>query len=48
MEDSKFKSFYNPIQSPEYAVGQGCSQNCYENRLKVFLDIINEAKAGEQ
>lgn len=32
---------------PEYAVGQGCSQNCYENRLKVFLDIINKADFGK-
>lgn len=32
---------------PEYAVGQGCSKNCFENRLKIFLAIINKAYFGK-
>ena len=32
---------------PEYSIGEGCSQNCFENRLKIILDIINKAKGGE-
>lgn len=32
---------------PEYSIGQVCSQNCFDNRLKILLDIINKAKGEE-
>ena len=32
---------------PEYSIGQVCSQNCFENRLKLILNIINKAKGEE-
>ena len=32
---------------PEYSIGQVCSQNCFDNRLKILLDIINKAKGVE-
>ena len=31
----------------EYSIGQSCSQNCFHNRLKLLLDIINKVKGGE-
>lgn len=31
----------------EDSIGQSCSQNCFHNRLKLLLDIINKVKGGE-